>query len=156
MNVWISVLPWTGDQSSWCLPCLYPISAERGSNRRRLSYDCCKMSMKEVFVRGVKGQWDPYLNPAHCSAADTQHCSSNTQSPNQILLLEIHQALDYFPFKLSFIILMDSVHLVPHFCSPSQCMDVIRPHVRRTRNVNMKVHKMSWKNSMSTGKIKSP
>lgn len=76
----------------------------------------------------MKGQWELCLQHVCCSAADTQLCSSNTQGPNQILLFEIHQELDYFPFKWSFIILMESIHLVPHFCSPRQCMNVTEGH----------------------------
>lgn len=122
-------LGWTGDLSS----ALCKISQDRHS-LLWLSYDCYKMLMKEVFLRGVKEHWELYLFPARCSAADTQLCSSNTQSANQILLFEICQALDYFPFKLSFIILMESVHLVPHFCSLLQRTNVIPPHVRRTKH----------------------
>lgn len=150
-------LGWTGDLSS----ALCKISQDRHS-LLWLSYDCYKMLMKEVFLRGVKEHWELYLFPARCSAADTQLCSSNTQSANQILLFEICQALDYFPFKLSFIILMESVHLVPHFCSPLQRTNVIPPHVRRTKHdayktsllhLQTKVHKNSIKSLCAAMKL---
>lgn len=79
------------------------------------------MSIAAVIMRPAKRRRALRVQHVRCSATDTELQSSNTQGPKQILLFEIHQALDYFALKLSFIISTEPVHSGSHFCSPLQC-----------------------------------
>ena len=58
---------------------------------------------RAVLVRRRRGPVRALSVHVRSSAADTQLCSANTQGPIQILLFQIHQALNYFPFNWCFI-----------------------------------------------------
>lgn len=76
------------------------------------------MSITAVIMRTAKRRRELRVQHVRCWATDTELHSSNTQGPKQILLFQIHQALDYFALKLSFIIWTEPVHSGLHFCSP--------------------------------------
>lgn len=66
-----------------------------------LLQDVDKRSVSQRSERALRALSVPRTLFCSWYSADTQLCSSNTQSANQTLLFEICQALDYFPFKLS-------------------------------------------------------
>lgn len=74
--------------------------------------------MTAAIRRAADRQREHRVQHVRRSSADTELHSSNTQGPNQILLFEIHQALDCFALKLSFIIATESDHLGRFFSSP--------------------------------------
>lgn len=69
------------------------------------------MLMTAAVMGTAKRQRALRVQHVRCSAADTELHSPNTQVPNQILLFEIQQAIDYFASKLSFIMSSEPVHL---------------------------------------------
>lgn len=76
------------------------------------------MSITAVIMRPAKRRRALRVQHVRCSDTDTELQSSNTQGPKQILLFEIHQALDYFASKLSFIISTEPAHSGSHFVPP--------------------------------------